>query len=90
VTRIASGKAQTAAGLDTRRGFATPHEAILVTTLREGLPKRATRRCIACPHASAGGALRLVSCPADNWHIDEHTMAPTRQMNEANRSASFS
>ena len=59
VTRIAAGKAQTAAGLDTRRGFATPPVTILATTLREGPPKRATRRCITCPHASAGGALRL-------------------------------
>jgi hypothetical protein len=34
--RKAAGKAQTAAGLNTRRGFATPHAAFLVTTLREG------------------------------------------------------
>jgi hypothetical protein len=57
--RKAAGKAQTAAGLNTRRGFATPHAAFLATTLREGPPKRATRRCNACPHISAGGALRL-------------------------------
>jgi hypothetical protein len=34
--RKAAGKAQTAAGLNTRRGFATPHAAFPATTLRAG------------------------------------------------------
>jgi hypothetical protein len=62
-TRNAASKAQTAAGSDTRRGFATPRAAFLAATLREGPPKRAIRRYTACPHASAGGALRL------NWPV---------------------
>ncbi|MCA9666393.1 MAG: hypothetical protein KC503_12420, partial [Myxococcales bacterium] len=38
----AAGKAQTAAGSDTRQGFATPHAAFVAATLREGPPRRAT------------------------------------------------
>jgi len=57
--RKAAGKAQTAAGLDTRRGFATRPAVFLAATLREGSAQRARRRCSAGPHASAGGTPRL-------------------------------